>query len=76
MKVFKHPRYGVGIYEGQCDKDLNTCGEGRWYCTEPTPGRPEWKGLIMEGCFKGNAPEGFCKFFDFFMITVHMTIKF
>ena len=23
-----------GIFEGQCDYEGNTCGEGRWVCTE------------------------------------------
>ena len=61
MKAFKHPRYGFGIYEGQCDKSGNVCGEGRWHCTEPVEGRDDWKGVIIEGCFKGNEPEGFRK---------------
>ena len=63
MKAFKHPRYGFGIYEGQCDKTGSICGEGRWYCTEPSANKPEWKGCIIEGCFKGNLPEGFSKIF-------------
>ena len=61
VKAFKHPRYGFGIYEGQCDKAGNACGEGRWYCTEPVVGRPDWKGVILTGCFQNNAPEGFSK---------------
>ena len=65
VKAFKHPRYGFGIYEGQCDKAGNTSGEGRWYCTEPVKGRPDWKGLSLEGCFKGNMPEGFSKYIYF-----------
>ena len=62
VKAFKHPRYGFGIYEGQCDKAGNACGEGRWLCTEPVEGRLVWKGVTLQGCFKGNNPEGFSKF--------------
>ena len=63
-KVFR-TRYGFGIYEGQCDKDGNSCGQGRWVCTEPDaelvrtkPGF-NYKGLTLEGCFKDDLLEGF-----------------
>ena len=63
-KVFK-TQYGFGIYEGQCDKDGNTCGEGRWVCTEPTKVVRDvnYKGVTFEGCFKDDSPEGFGEFF-------------
>ena len=56
--------YGFGIYEGQCDKDGNTCGEGRWYCTEPTKftdhrAGVNYKGCTYEGTFKSDVPDGF-----------------
>ena len=63
VKAFKHERYGFGIYEGQCDKNGNTCGEGRWVCTEPPPGRDPWKGIVVEGTFKNDIPTGFGMFF-------------
>ena len=55
-KAFKHPRYGFGIYEGQCDKAGNASGLGRWYVTEPS--QANFKGIVIDGCFKNNAPEG------------------
>ena len=51
----------MGIYEGQCDKGGNATGEGRWACSEPVADRPDWKGTIIEGCFKNNAPQGISK---------------
>ena len=56
QKAFKHQRYGFGIFEGQCDKAGNVCGEGLWVCTEPAGGNDLWKGLRVEGCFQNDAP--------------------
>ena len=62
-KVFQ-TIYGYGIYEGQCDKDGNSCGEGRWLCTESaqfTDHRRnlDYKGCTFQGMFKNDCPEGF-----------------
>ena len=65
-KVFK-TIYGYGIYEGQCDKEGNTCGEGRWVCTEPNKftdhrAKFNYKGVTFFGCFRNDAPDGFGEF--------------
>ena len=68
-KEFEHELFGWGVFEGQSDKFGNTCGEGRWYCTDATAHldlgsgfkRPTL-GIVQEGCWKDDNPVGYSKY--------------
>ena len=46
-----------GVFEGQCDREGNTYGEGRWLCTEGN-----YTGTTYEGSFFKDKPIGFGKY--------------
>ena len=54
-------RYGWGIYEGQCDREGNTCGFGRWIATWGQTAKKH-EGLVYTGCFKNDKNEGYGEF--------------
>jgi hypothetical protein len=53
-KAINHHFYGWGEYEGQCDKNGNTCGEGRYICRSS-----HRYGSTMTGTFKNDEAHGF-----------------